>query len=275
MTRAQLRLWFAALSLAAVLAASTALGVVGGPAILSFVAGGDLSGNAASQTVVGIQNHPVAGTAPAVGNVLTWDGGSWGPAVTASTGIGAFDPISYGTGHSATSHAPTGSNTTGILFYADGSVAKSVTGVKWLVNTPASSTWRIRLSRISGGPTGGSGSTIAGPFDAAVAGSGERQASVTLSTMTSGSLSSYSMVAGELLICTVWETSGTYTVTVATSGTYLAPGFGANAIGSGQVMIPCAQGVWWGGCTYSGSDFAFPNVTANSQQYFPIAPVLQ
>jgi hypothetical protein len=276
-SRAQLRAWFATLSLASLLFASTAVGVVAGPTILAFVAGGDLSGTAVSQTVVGLQGRSVAGTAPAAAAVLTWDGGAWGPATvpTPVAGVGFFDPVAYGLGHSTTSHSPTGSNTTGVMFYGDSSVSKVVTGVKWIVNTPSSSTWRLRLSRISGGPIGGSGSTIVGPYDAAVAGSGERSASVTLSTMSSGVTPTYTMVAGELLILTVWETSGTYTVTVTTVTTFFSPGLGANAIGSGQVMVPCAAGVWYAGTTYSGSDFAFPNVSSNTQQYFPIMPTFQ
>jgi hypothetical protein len=46
----------------------------------SIAFGGDLSGSAISQTVVGIQNVPVLTTAPIDGQVLGFNGSSWGPA---------------------------------------------------------------------------------------------------------------------------------------------------------------------------------------------------
>jgi hypothetical protein len=41
---------------------------------------GDLGGTATSPTVVGLHTYPVSATAPSSGNVLTFDGSSWGPA---------------------------------------------------------------------------------------------------------------------------------------------------------------------------------------------------
>lgn len=48
----------------------------------SFTAGGDLSGSASSQTVIGLRGRTIATTAPSNGQVLTWSAGSswWYPA---------------------------------------------------------------------------------------------------------------------------------------------------------------------------------------------------
>lgn len=47
----------------------------GGPLPL----GGDLSGDTSTAVVDGLQTRPVAATAPASGEVLTWDGAAWSP----------------------------------------------------------------------------------------------------------------------------------------------------------------------------------------------------
>jgi hypothetical protein len=46
--------------------------------------GGDLSGDAASQTVIGLQGKAVSSTAPTSGQVLAFDGSSWAPATGAA-----------------------------------------------------------------------------------------------------------------------------------------------------------------------------------------------
>jgi len=62
--------------------AGTPGGGTGGGSITPV--GGDLSGNTAAATVVGIQNRPVASTAPANGQTLVWNAASssWAPGAT-------------------------------------------------------------------------------------------------------------------------------------------------------------------------------------------------
>jgi hypothetical protein len=57
------------------------------PTIPSLAAGGDLSGNLSSATVVQIQGKPVAATAPADGQTMRWSAsaGAWQPAQTRYT----------------------------------------------------------------------------------------------------------------------------------------------------------------------------------------------
>ena len=50
-------------------------------------AGGDLSGVLSAPTVAGIQNRPVAPTAPATGQVLVWNGTQWAPQAVAGVSV--------------------------------------------------------------------------------------------------------------------------------------------------------------------------------------------
>jgi hypothetical protein len=49
--------------------------------------GGDLSGELESALVVGLQGNPIDPTAPAEGEVLTWDGSAWAPAPNGDSGV--------------------------------------------------------------------------------------------------------------------------------------------------------------------------------------------
>lgn len=46
----------------------------------SFFPGGDLSGTANAQTVIGLEGRPVSATAPSTGAALEWNGTAWAPA---------------------------------------------------------------------------------------------------------------------------------------------------------------------------------------------------
>ena len=61
-------------------------GTCTGCGIGSFSAGGDLSGSSTSQTVIGLQGHPISSTTPSTNQVLTWNGSFWTPANVSSTG---------------------------------------------------------------------------------------------------------------------------------------------------------------------------------------------
>ena len=50
-----------------------------GESAANFTAAGDLSGNASSQTVIGIQTIPVSSTAPSTNDVLVYTSGKWTP----------------------------------------------------------------------------------------------------------------------------------------------------------------------------------------------------
>ena len=58
---------------------STALAAIVGEVAGNFIAAGDLSGNASSQTVIGIQTIPVSSITPSLNNVLLFTGGHWVP----------------------------------------------------------------------------------------------------------------------------------------------------------------------------------------------------
>ena len=63
-----------------------ASGLAGATGVVSL--GGDLGGTSAAAVVEGLQNRPVASTAPSSGQALAWDGSQWAPA-TISAGGGA------------------------------------------------------------------------------------------------------------------------------------------------------------------------------------------
>lgn len=45
----------------------------------TFIAGGDLSGTSASQSVIGLQGRPFTSTAPSIGQFIGWTGSTWAP----------------------------------------------------------------------------------------------------------------------------------------------------------------------------------------------------
>lgn len=55
-------------------------GIISNLPTSDFTAGGDLSGTATSQKVIGIYGRPISSFAPTVGQVLEWDGIAWTPA---------------------------------------------------------------------------------------------------------------------------------------------------------------------------------------------------
>ena len=64
------------------------------PLLANAVAGGDLNGNYPNPTVDGLQGRPVAATAPALNQVLQWNGSTWLPATVTGGGGGTSITIS-------------------------------------------------------------------------------------------------------------------------------------------------------------------------------------
>lgn len=64
-----------------------------------FNFGGDLAGNAISQTVIGIQGKPVSAVAPLTSQVLTFNGTSWAPASASQAPLSRASWIDVGTSH--------------------------------------------------------------------------------------------------------------------------------------------------------------------------------
>jgi len=130
MSRRLFRVWVAVFALCACLFGARSDAMVGGVTLTGFVAGGDLSGSAFVQTVVGLQGHAVASTAPSAGNVLTWVGADseWEPippAGGATSGMSWVDlAIAYPTSVSHTGAA----NTVGNAFWTTSMTATSAGG---------------------------------------------------------------------------------------------------------------------------------------------------
>lgn len=87
---------------AATLTSGGGIDVTGGPGsiVLGSTAGGDLSGSVGSATVVGLQTTPVSATAPALNEVLKYDGAQWAPAADVAGSIGgtiAANEVAFGT----------------------------------------------------------------------------------------------------------------------------------------------------------------------------------
>ena len=71
-----------------------------GAIVLGSTAGGDLSGSVAVAEVVGLRNTPVSATAPALNEVLKYNGAAWAPAADVAGSIGgtiAATQIAFGT----------------------------------------------------------------------------------------------------------------------------------------------------------------------------------
>lgn len=65
----------------------------------SVAFGGDLGGSISSQTVIGLEGRPLAATAPAPNQILTWSGTAWAPATpTSGAGTGSCSTNQFVTG---------------------------------------------------------------------------------------------------------------------------------------------------------------------------------
>jgi len=93
MSRRLFRVWVAVFALCACLFGARSDAMVGGVTLTGFVAGGDLSGSAFVQTVVGLQGHAVASTAPLGGQVIAWSNvdSDWEPTTISSSPTGPWN----------------------------------------------------------------------------------------------------------------------------------------------------------------------------------------
>ena len=55
-----------------------------------FIAGGDLSGNSFTQTVIGLQGRSLSSTAPSSGQALVWSGTTWAPSTLSVQNSGNY-----------------------------------------------------------------------------------------------------------------------------------------------------------------------------------------
>jgi hypothetical protein len=84
----------------------------------NFTAGQDLSGSAASQTVVGIQGNPVSSATPLTNQVLTWSGSAWAPQDSANqwtTANGGCVPTTYTVAYTDSAFQSSGTTATETL----------------------------------------------------------------------------------------------------------------------------------------------------------------
>ena len=77
------------------------------PSLNSPIITGDVSGGLHSTSVDKLKGNAVAATAPASGQVLTWDGTQWAPATNSSGGGGGANGLTYYLREDVAADAPT------------------------------------------------------------------------------------------------------------------------------------------------------------------------
>jgi hypothetical protein len=147
--------------------------VTGPSAGTGMAPGGDLSGNQASQTVVGIYGNPVSSSAPSLNDVLTWNGAAWIPAAGGGGG-GAVNTSSPITGDGSAGSpvgidqsllAITASQVSGLATVATSGAYSNLSGTPSLAAVATSGAYSDLSGTPSSLPPGGSaGGALSGSY---------------------------------------------------------------------------------------------------------------
>lgn len=249
--------------------------------------GGDLSGALTTQTVIGLQGHPVSASAPAGGQVLEWSSSAnaWIPTALPTFGtvssVGLAMPSIFNL--SGSPITTSGTLTVGLASEAANSFlagpaggAAGTPGFRALTGAdiPAinlSGTGNGGIAGVLGVANGGTGLSSVGSNGQCLASNG---ASLVWTTCAAGSVTSVS-----LSLPSGFSTSGSPVTTSGTLGISMPTGWGAGSLligngansvaalamgASGQCLTSNGANLAWGSCGTAGTSATFQVNGANA-----------